>query len=97
MLASTNEYMAEAARTIFEACTDEEIRKQCDARERYERNMRRLASLEQEKLSWQNENTSLQAENTSLQDENTSLQDENTSLHNRIAELEKLLKTTSPE
>lgn len=43
MLASTNEYMAETARTILEACSDAEIRKQCEAREKYERDMRHLA------------------------------------------------------
>ncbi len=71
MLSSANEYMAEAARTIFEACTDADIRKQCEARERYERNMRRLATLEKENAELSNKVSSLLNRIAELENQST--------------------------
>ena len=99
MLAQNNEYLEEAANSIYQANAKEIVRQQCRAREDAERRERTLIrnynrvidELNTTKEALDSEksiNTSLQNENASLQNENTSLQNENAALLARIRELE---------
>ncbi len=92
MLAQNNEYLEEAANSIYQANAKEIVRQQCRAREDAERRERTLIrnynramdELDSEKQK----NASLQNENASLQNENATLQNEKASLLARIRELE---------
>ena len=92
MLAQNNEYLEEAANSIYQANAEEIVRQQCRAREDAERRERTLLrnynraikelGAAKEKLD------SEKHKNVSLQNENASLQNENASLLARIRELE---------
>ena len=78
MLVKNDEYLEEAAESIYQANADDILMQKCRAREeaeRYERIAKR--TIEQ-----------LQEENAALHDEKVMLQDENQMLRKRIAELE---------
>lgn len=73
MLAKNDEYLKEAADSIYKANADDIVRQQCRAREEAERRER---TLERDlKLAYQ-ENSSLKIENNNLKDENSDLKDE---------------------
>lgn len=79
MLVKNNEYLEEAAESIYQANADDILMQKCRAREeaeRYERIAKRTIEL-------------LQEENAALQDEKVALQDEIQMLLKRIAELER--------
>lgn len=85
MLVKNNEYLEEAAESIYQANADDILMQKCRAREeaeRYERIAKRTIELLQE------ENAALQDEKVALQDEKIALQDEIQMLLKRIAELE---------
>ena len=92
MLVKDNEYLEEAANSLYVANADEIVRQQCRAREDAERRER---TLERDKQIWmkkyeesQSNNAILQADNDALQADNDPLQDENERYKRRIAELE---------
>lgn len=85
MLAKNNEYLEEAAESIYKANADDILMQKCRAREeaeRYERIAQRTIQL------LQDENTTLKEEKILWQDERIALQDEVEILRKRIAELE---------
>ena len=92
MLAQNNEYLEEAANSIYQANAKEIVRQQCRAREDAERRERTL--IRNYNRAIDELNTTKEAldseklRNTSLQNENASLQNENASLLARIRELE---------
>ena len=92
MLAQNNEYLEEAANSIYQANAKEIVRQQCRAREDVERRERTL--IRNYNRAIDELNTTKEAldseklRNTSLQNENASLQNENASLLARIRELE---------
>ena len=81
MLAEKNEYLQEAAQSVYVANADELVRQKCRAREEAERHERTL-KRNMEKL---------QEKNSSLQKENSILQKENATKDAYIAELEAAL------
>ena len=85
MLAKNNEYLEEAAESIYKANADDILMQKCRAREeaeRYERIAQRTIQL------LQDENSALKDEKTLWQDEKAVLQDELEVLRKRIVELE---------
>lgn len=91
MLANNNEYLQEAADSLYKANADEIIREQCRARkdaERIERTLKRdLIRLTQENTVLQEDNTSLKEDNASLKEDITFLQGNINILQNRVGEL----------
>lgn len=85
MLANENEYLNEAADSIYKANTEEIVRQQCLAREDAERRER---TLERDKAI-------LKEEIATLKDDNAALKDNNAALMARIAELEQALAETN--
>ncbi|MBQ8804454.1 MAG: Rpn family recombination-promoting nuclease/putative transposase [Tyzzerella sp.] len=85
MLAEKNEYLQEAAQSVYVANADELVRQKCRAREEAERHERTL-KRNMEKL--REENSTLQEKNSTLQEENSTLQKENSTLQAYVAELE---------
>lgn len=81
MLAEKNEYLQEAAQSVYVANADELIRQKCRAREEAERHERTLKRNIKK----------LQEENSSLQEEISTLQKENSSKDAYIAQLEAML------
>lgn len=80
MLVEKDEYMREAAGSIYMANADEMIRQRCLAREEYERHERTIKRdmkrLQEEKEALQSENDALQSENDALQNEIDALKEE---------------------
>ena len=75
MLAEKNEYLKEAAQSVYVANADEMVRQKCLAREeaeRHERTMKRNMNL-------------LKQENAALKDDNSKLQDDNDRLRKEAA------------
>lgn len=91
MFAEKNEYLQEAAQSVYVANADEIIRQKCEARqeaERHERTMKRdMAKLREEKQA-------LEKRNTDLEDNNQKLQEKLASMTAYIAELEAKSKDT---
>ena len=85
MLVKDNEYLEEAANSLYVANVDEIFRQQCRAREDAERRER---TLERDKQIWMKKYEKAQADNISLQEDNISLQTELEQAKKRIAELE---------
>lgn len=88
MLAQNNEYLQEAADSIYKANAEEIVRQQCRAREDAERRERTLVrnyNLLKQDLAAANENLAAANENLA------SAKEENTALQARIHELESLL------
>lgn len=85
MLANENEYLNEAADSIYKSNTEEIVRQQCLAREDAERRER---TLERDKAI-------LKEEIATLKDDNAALKDNNAALMARIAELEQALAETN--
>lgn len=95
MLAEKNEYIKEAADTIFQLTRDQQIRRQLEAREDFLRRERekqwRWETVTKQYAELQTEYADLKTENTDLKAENTDLKTENTDLKSKVAELEALL------
>ena len=85
MLVKDNEYLEEAANSLYVANADEIVRQQCRAREDAERRER---TLERDKRIWMKKYEKAQADNIILQEDNISLQTELEQAKKRIAELE---------
>lgn len=85
MLAQNNEYLEEAANSIYQANAKEIVRQQCRAREDAERRERTLIRNYNRAMD---ELDSEKQKNASLQNENATLQNEKASLLARIRELE---------
>ena len=92
MLAKNNEYLEEAAESIYKANADDILMQKCRAREeaeRYERIAQRtIQLLQDENTTLKEEKTLLQDEKTLWQDEKAVMQDELEALRKRVAELE---------
>ena len=89
MAVESNDYMKDAAQTLYELNSDELIRQQCEARRRAEIEEKRmndkleqLAELMEEKEKWENEKATLIDEKASLMADNA----------NRISKVEELQK-----
>ena len=93
MLAKNNEYLEEAAESIYKANADDILMQKCRAREeaeRYERIAQRtIQLLQDENTTLKEEKTLLQDEKTLWQDEKAVMQDELEALRKRVAELER--------
>ncbi len=96
MLAEKNEYLQEAAQSIYMANAEEMVRQKCRAREdaeRHERTLKRdMKKLEAEKKTLQEDISSLQEAKTVLQKDNSALQKDLAEKEAYIAELESRLK-----
>jgi len=86
MFAEKNEYLQEAAQSVYVANADDLVRQKCRAREEAERHER---TLKRNIKKLQEENSSLQEKNSSLQEKNSSLQEKNSSLQEEISLLQK--------
>ena len=99
MLAKENEYLNEAADSIYKANAEEIVRQQCLAREDAERRERTLerdnAILKADLAALKDDNTALKDDNAALKDDNAALKDNNSALKARIAELEQALAKTT--
>lgn len=90
-MAATDQYMKAAANTIFELCSDENIRELCRRREEYEAYERHInAEVKRLKLT----NANLSKENTDLSKKNASLLQANADKDQEIARLKELLAQT---
>ncbi len=93
MLAEKNEYLQEAAQSIYMANADEMIRQRCRAREdaeRHERTLKRdMKKLEAEKKTLQEDISTLQEAKTILQKDNSALQKNNSALQKNNSALQK--------
>lgn len=91
MFTEKNEYLQEAAQSVYVANADEIIRQKCEARqeaERHERTMKRdMAKLREEKQA-------LEKRNTDLEDNHQKLQEKFAAMTAYIAELEAKSKDT---
>ena len=91
MLAQNNEYLKEAADSIYKANSEEIVRQQCRAREDAERRERTLVrnyNLMKQYLAVANE------ENKALKGDNATLKEDNAALLARIRELEAMAEST---
>ena len=91
MLAQNNEYLQEAADSIYKANSEEIVRQQCRAREdaeRRERTLIRNYNLIKQDLAVANENLAVANE------ENAALKEDNAALLARIRELEAITATS---
>ena len=90
MAVQSNEYMKDAAETLYELNSDETIRQQCEARRRAEieeKHMQdKLKKLEEDKENLTREKNELTNEKTELVKEKTEL---HIKLQNEISETEK--------
>lgn len=82
MLAQNNDYIKEAADTVFRLCQDERVRMECEAREDYYRTQlgiqqmmdRQAATLEAQAAELQSQAAELQTQAAKLQSQTTELQ-----------------------
>ena len=95
MLAEKNEYLQEAAQSVYMANAEEIIRQKCLAREeaeRHERTLKRdMKKLLEENVAVKAEYAAVKEENATVKEENAAVKEENAALSARIAELEALL------
>lgn len=91
MLAKENEYLNEAADSIYKANAEEIVRQQCRAREDAERRER---TLERDNKLLKQDLANLQEGFATLQEDNAALQEDRLALQARIAELEQALAAT---
>ncbi len=99
MLAKDNDYIKDAASTVYQLSQDEMIRLQCEAREDYYRTQiglkyemeKRDAQIET--LSTENQNLSAKTKNLSVENQNLSAENQNLSvqIQDLSSEKEKLL------
>ena len=98
MVAEKNEYLNEAAKSVYVANADEIVRQKCLAREaaeRHERTVKRdikrmtkqIASLTEENTSLKDDNAALKDDISTLKDDNATLKDDNTALKDDNAAL----------
>ena len=92
MLAEKNEYLQEAAQSVYMANAEEIVRQKCRAREdaeRHERTMKRdMNKLKAENTAIKKENAAMKQENAAVKQENAAVKQENVAMAARIAELE---------
>lgn len=96
MLAKDNEYLQEAANSIYMANADEIVRQKCLAREEAER-MERTLKRDNQILTEENESLKgiiwgLKADNESLKADNASLQEDIVGLKESLESLQKIVK-----
>lgn len=91
-LAKENEYISEAAATVFQLSQEDQIRLECEAREEYHRRQRyiesRLALLEKTEALLGQKEASLQQTETALQQTETALQQTETALKQKEATIQ---------
>lgn len=91
MLVKDNEYLQEAADSIYKANADEIVRQQCEARkeaERYERTLERnIRLLKEDNSTLKRDNSALKEDNSALKEDNSTLRKENMELERKIKEL----------
>ncbi len=97
MLASENKYINEASNTILRLSAEEDIRKRCQDREEYYREIRTYKRIIAEKDSLLTEKDSLITEQNSLLAEKNSLITEKDSLIQQLLEDNKQLKANTGE
>lgn len=92
MLAEKNEYLQEAAQSVYMANAEEIIRQKCLAREeaeRHERTLKRdMNKLLADYAAVKEENTSVKKEYAAVKEENAAVKEELSAMSARIAELE---------
>ena len=91
MYAESNEYLQEAAESVYDLTQEEKIRQQCEAREDYRRRTvgreRMLKEALEENQRLHTEKDQLTAEKQQLSDEKQQLSDENQQLSNEKTQL----------
>ena len=101
MLVKDNEYLQEAADSIYKANADEIVRQQCEARkeaERYERTLERnLKLLKEDMQVLKEDNSALKEDNSNLKENNSTLRKENVELERKIRELTAMLSKEKME
>lgn len=80
MLAENNEYLKEAAESLYRANADEIVRQQCRAREDAERRER---TLERDNQRLRADNETLKEDNETLKEDNKTLKEDNEALKER--------------
>ena len=96
MLAQNNEYIKEAADTIFRLCQDERIRMECQAREDHYRTQlgiqqmmdRQAAALEQRNAEIQSRNAEIEAQAAEIQSRNAEIEAQAAEIQSQNAEIE---------
>ncbi len=96
MLAQNNEYIKEAADTIFRLCQDERVRAECRAREDHYRTQlgiqqmmdRQAAALEQQNAEIQSRNAEIEAQAAEIQSQNAEIEAQAAEIQSRNAEIE---------
>ena len=94
MLAKGNEYLQEAAESIYIANADDIVRQQCRAREeaeRYERTMKRdMQRLKEDNEQLKADNEQLKADNTLLKKDISELQTNMALIMEKLQEIRKI-------
>lgn len=94
MLAEKNEFLQEAAQSVYIANADEMVRQKCRAREEAERHKRTMKRnmdlLKQENVALKNDKVKLQGDNIKLQDNINVLQKE--AAYNTVQSIENLMQ-----
>ena len=96
MLAQNNEYIKEAADTIFRLCQDERVRAECRAREDHYRTQlgiqqmmdRQAAALEQQNAEIQSRNAEIEAQAAEIQSQNAEIEAQAAEIQSQNAEIE---------
>ena len=89
MLANKNDYLEEAAKSIYIANADEIVRQKCRAREEAERTVARdMRKLKEENAQLTSDNVQLTSDNAQLTSDNVQLTSDNNRLKNQILDME---------
>ncbi len=95
MLAQNNDYIKEAADTVFRLCQDERVRMECEAREDHYRTQlgiqrmieRQAAALEAQTAKIQAQASSLEAQDAKIQAQASSLEAQDAKIQAQINEI----------
>ena len=96
MLAQNNDYIKEAADTVFRLCQDERVRMECEAREDHYRTQlgiqrmieRQAAALEAQTAKIQAQASSLEAQDAKIQSPSSSLESQTAQIQAQASSLE---------
>ena len=101
MLAAKNEYIQKASESLFELCAEDDIRRQCEAREDYYRLERTIQSEHQQLLNsfrhTQNELCNAQNELSNTQNELSNAQNELSNAQNELSNAQNELSNAQNE
>lgn len=95
MLAQNNEYINEAASTVYQLTQEEKIRYECEAREDYYRRQRgiqmKLEALERSEKTLEIQRAAIENMSAAIESHVATIKDQNDAIKNLTSENEKLL------